>query len=84
MESHGSDLTLAMVQDGKGKCTSADLYAFREFMAERRSQDYLAWMLQDVQKFKLDLCTSGSPLARLLASWWRAGVHPLQPGGMDE
>ena len=83
LEPYPSGFNLLSIPDELVNWSAEDQAAFQVFVDRARSSGFLDEMLARVQEYKKDVAENGHKLARLLAAWWRAGVHPLQPGGMD-
>ena len=79
-----SGFTLATIEPEQARWAEEDRCAFEEFLQLERTRRFIQELLAYVQAAKVAILERGPFLARVLALWWHAGVHPLQPGGQDE
>lgn len=61
-----------------------DQAAMKSFLNEPRCKDYMDYQLSVVRKQQQDFLISDNSTIRLLAGWWKAGVHPAQEEGWDQ
>lgn len=73
-----SGFTLTTIREELGSWPEADQVAFFAFLDSEHCQRYLNNQLTSVHSVKQAILTKGDAVPRLVASWWIAGVHPLQ------
>ena len=78
-----SGLTLAQFDELSANWSKADVDAFHEFL-ETRCQSLFTRGLEEVQQVRQWLLIESGGLTRMLALWYKAGIHPCQEDGWAE
>ena len=73
-----SGFTLTTIREELVSWPEADQVAFFAFLDSEHCLRYLNNQLASVISVKQAILTEGQSVPRLVASWWIAGVHPLQ------
>jgi len=78
LEAYTSGFNLISIQSEFDKWDKKDQRAFLRFLNSRRTDKYLNGILETIIKNKEAFIKKPSTLQGLLATWWKAGCHPLQ------
>jgi hypothetical protein len=78
LESYSSGYNLLSIREVFKTWCAEDQQAFEEFLNQPRVSDLLDALLDEVGQTKQALLAQPATLPGLLATYWRAGCHPLQ------
>jgi len=78
LEAYPSGFNLISIQSEFDKWDKKDQRVFLRFLNSRRTDKYLNGILETIIKDQEAFLKQPSTLPGLLATWWKAGCHPLQ------
>jgi hypothetical protein len=83
LEPYPSGYTLRTIRGPFDTWSSEDQAAFEAFLDAPRTREFLQKHLDLVFEAKDELLSKPATLPGLLATWWKAGCHPLQEDRND-
>jgi hypothetical protein len=78
LEPYQSGFNLFTIREAFENWSTEDQAAFEAYLNEERVGSYLQAQLDSVIEAKNQLLAQPSTMPGLMASWWKAGCHPLQ------
>lgn len=79
-----TDCPLARWEGLASGWSEEDRSAMMTFMNEQRCKDYMDHQFAVVRQQQQNFLSSDNFTIRLIAGWWKAGVHPAQEEGWDD